>query len=68
MISLVENTLVQGGKIECIEKWEVWFMTPFGVSPDYKEAEARLKEIDIPVSVIRPVPVAISKSMYEVQP
>lgn len=69
MILLDQNVIVQGGITEEIKRWETWWMTPFGLATDYNDAKARLEGMDMPIiGTIRPVPVAISKSMSEVFP
>ena len=51
-----------------IVKWEVWFMTPFGVIDSIEGAISKCREMDMePRRVIMPVPVAIDEAgRYEI--
>jgi hypothetical protein len=50
-----------------IEKWDVWFMTPFGVFDNLAAAVKRCKGSDLdPEMTIIPVPVAISGTQTEI--
>jgi len=68
MFNLTERTLIFGGKTLPIVKWEVWFMTPFGLIADLQEANQRCIDNDMnPNQVVSPVPVALdSDERYEV--
>lgn len=68
MIDLENNRLILGDKTEPILRWEVYFMTPFGLHTDLASAVQRMKECDMPVHVIQAHAVAISESTYEVKP
>ncbi len=65
MIYLELNKIVQGDIEEPIEKWEVWFYSPLGPTPDREQAIKACKTLDLDATSIFPVPVAISKSTYE---
>lgn len=43
-----------------VKKWETWFMTPMGLMDNLPDAVNRMIANDLPLHVIRPVPVAIS--------
>lgn len=63
MFSLRENK-VNGDKIV---RWEVWWMTPVGVTPDRQQALDRMRELDLDADlVVKPVPVAITEKGHEV--
>jgi hypothetical protein len=64
------NTITNGGESYNIDLWQVWFMTPFGVTSSREEALQRLKELDLdPALNIKPVAVAISSDgFHEVMP
>jgi hypothetical protein len=70
MVSLKSGDILDpsgSGKMLAIEKWEVWFQTPFGLINDFKEAKQRVESADLdPDSTIVPVPVAISGGVYEI--
>lgn len=67
MVYVDTNEIIQGEKTEPIKKWEVWFMIPFGLTPDFKQAVDACKKVDFdPQMNVVPVPVAISETMYEI--
>lgn len=68
MFDLVEGTLTFGNRTLPIVKWEVWFMTPFGLIEHLKDACARCAQNEIePNGMISPVPVALdSDERYEI--
>lgn len=50
-----------------IERWEVWFMTPFGVIKDLGPAARTCKNRDMEADMtIIPVPVAIAGTQVEI--
>lgn len=51
--------------VEDIQRWEVWFLTMRGYHTNLQSALKDAEEIDMPSELIRPVTVAISKTMYE---
>lgn len=68
MISLVEQSMQMVGQSEQIDKWVVWFQTPFGITPDLSEAIARCSQNDLdPELFVTPIPVVIGMSgRYEI--
>lgn len=55
------------GKTEPIIGFDVWFMTPFGLTDDYESAVKRLVADDMDVELcLKPVAVAITETNYEV--
>jgi hypothetical protein len=70
MVNLKNNEIQNpnhSSETKPIEKWEVWFTTPFGLIHDFKTAKERVEQADLdPDSTIVPVPVAISGDTYEV--
>lgn len=67
MVDLKNQTIILEKRTNPIERWEVWFMTPFGLCDDFETAKQRLKDNDLdPDLCIVPVPVAISGDIYEV--
>ena len=66
MINYDEMTLTLGPNGGNITSFEVWWMTPFGLAK-FEDAKAKLKESDIPLSVLRPVTVVMcDNGLYEV--
>lgn len=63
-----EPLLVIGDKAEIVQRWEVWFSTPKGLVVKLTDAYKMCAELDWPLDVIRPVPVAIGETMWEVCP
>lgn len=60
MIDLSNGHLVRRGTQIPIVKWETWFQTPFGITPDREEAVRRCTEAEIDPEVnVTPVPVAL---------
>lgn len=58
--------LLQGTKMEPIERWEVRFTSPFGWSPDLDQVTTTVVSLDLdPNLVIKPVIFAVSSSMEE---
>lgn len=51
---------------EPIKEWRVWFATIKGTTESLEEAVLVHRESDIPIEAIQPVPVAISKTKYEI--
>lgn len=67
MVDLKNQCIILRNETVPIEKWEVWFMTPFGVCEDFKTAKERVATNDLdPDTCIVPVPVAISGRHYEI--
>lgn len=60
MIDITNRHIVRARKQIPIVKWEIWFHTPFGITPDIEEAINRVVEKggDPEINVI-PIPVAI---------
>lgn len=60
MINFTNNLIIQGERGTArITRWETWFSTPFGVTPDLHQAILRCTESDFdPEVTIRPVAVA----------
>ena len=66
MIDLVENNITQGNNTEQIERWEVWFITPFGLTPDCQQAVQRLQSVDLdPRTCMKAIPVAMGETLWE---
>lgn len=66
MILIEENKVRIGGTEERISKWEVWFMTPWGLARTANEAIEACKKAEIdPEAAIVPVPVAVTNALYE---
>lgn len=60
MIDLTNRHLYRLGQHNPIVQWAVWFMTPFGITPDVGEAVERCLKSDLdPEFNITPIPVAI---------
>jgi hypothetical protein len=55
-----------GKKIEEIQKFEVWWISPKGLHGTLEEAKTVCKELDLESIMIKPVCVAVSSSTYEV--
>lgn len=68
MIDLKSNRLIFDSKIEMIESWEVWWMTPKGLIRDREQAVNAAMSNGWPIEVIRPVTVAVGPTFYEVAP
>lgn len=68
MISLTENVIVRSRKARQITDWQVWWMTPFGITPDREEAIERVRKLDMdPELTVSPIPVAIdSNGQFEI--
>lgn len=67
MVNMATNEIGIKDDIFNIEKWQVWFMTPFGLYETQSQAVERVKAADLdPDSTIVPVPVAISARYHEV--
>ena len=50
-----------------IHHWEVWFQTPKGLCKTLDQAMACVSDVEVDACfAIRPVPVAVSESFYEV--
>ena len=65
MVDLESNTVKTMGKTEKIIRWEVWFWTIKGLFPSLEAAIESAREIDFPVEMVKPVPVAIGETIYE---
>jgi hypothetical protein len=62
-----DGRVTRGEYSERIERWEVWFQTPFGLTPKLHEAvEACVKGDFDPELMVVPVPVAMTQASYEV--
>lgn len=73
MIDLENNQVIVHDKdgnseVMMIEKFEVWFQTPFGLTSNLNTAIAKVKSEDYPIATIRCVPVAIADAgdYYEI--
>ena len=67
MIMIVDNTIIQDGVIDPIKRWEVWYMTPMGITPSLDEAREMCTTHDLnPETCIIPRCVAIGALLYEV--
>ena len=67
MFDIEQQEIRLQGKTEKILRYEVWFMTPFGLIDNLEEAIERVKRIDMVVELtIRPVAIAISETLFEV--
>jgi hypothetical protein len=68
MINLLNQQLEHNFGFADIQSWEVWFMTPFGVTPNLKEANEKCIAKDLePDLVVTPVAVAIGNNgHYEI--
>lgn len=67
-VILINDGLLRLGEQEQrIDKWEVWFHTPWGMCRSAGEAIEACKaaEIDPEVAIV-PMPVAVGSSLYEV--
>lgn len=66
MILIDSGQIVLGGTEHRIDKWEVWFHTPWGLCQSAGEAIEACKRAEIdPDQAIIPVPVAVGQSIYE---
>jgi hypothetical protein len=68
MFCLTTKTITLGNSKYAMEKFEVWWSTPFGLFPDLNEAIKKCQELDMdPELMLAAVPVAIhSCGVYEV--
>lgn len=66
MVDLQGGSIILNGKIEKIEKLEVWFATPLGLVANRLDAVMQVTGNDLPLTTIRPVPVAVGATTYEV--
>lgn len=69
MVSLEQGLIVLGGKSHKIKKFEVWFLTPYGLVATVEEAITVCNESNIsPATNIRATPVAVADNdlTYEV--
>jgi hypothetical protein len=67
MINLEKQEIAVGGVTEPIQRWEVWFHTPWGMASSFKEAADACEREEIPVeNAIIPMAVAIGATKYEV--
>lgn len=68
MINLVNRTVeIKPSTIEKIEKFEVWWLTPWGLMGDLDMAIQRCIANDVdPNACIKGVPAAVTGSSYEV--
>lgn len=62
MIYMDKQTMQLGGGESPIVRWEVWFLTMRGYHPTIEEALKNAEETEMPVELIRPVPVAIASN------
>ncbi len=67
MIDFKNGTILSNGDL--IQKWVVWFRSPFGLHDTLKEAKEKVESIDgDPNLLIQPVAVAVSASgLYEIK-
>jgi hypothetical protein len=62
MIALATQQIVQRGQNFPIARWEVWYATQFGITPEFSEAVEWLDRAGIdPELGMTPVPVAIAE-------
>lgn len=64
MIDLVNKVLTRANDVTPIKTFEVWWQTPNGLFTDLDEARGWCVAKDMPLEVIRPVPVAIGENAY----
>jgi hypothetical protein len=63
MIDLDSGKITRGGKEETIARFEVWWMTPWGMCETYPEMVDLMREKDAPIEfTVSPVPVAIGEN------
>lgn len=62
-----DKGLIRLGKQEdVIARFDIWWLTPFGVEVNYEDAKLLLKNNGMPLSILRPVTVAVGqKGLYE---
>lgn len=67
MFDTARKTITLRGKTEPVVTFQVWFTTPFGLMEDIDEAAKRCAAANLePALNVRPVPVAVSETLYEV--
>lgn len=66
MIDIEKGTITIGNQEDTIDHYTCWWMTPKGLYINLEEAKAILKANEWPIEVLRPVPVAVGLTLYEV--
>ena len=67
MIDYKEMTVQIGPNKGVIDRFELWWQTPFGMCGTLEEAKEKLATVDMPFELLRPVPIVICKNgLYEV--
>ena len=66
MINLQTGEMWVGDKNDSLRKWEVWFVTAEGTHPTLDEALKSCEKIGQPVWSIKPIPVALGATTFEV--
>jgi hypothetical protein len=66
MISKADGTITLRGRTEPIERFVVWFQTPFGLIDDFELAKQRVSASDFDVDLnVVPVSVALGATLHE---
>jgi hypothetical protein len=68
VVSLAKNEIALFGRVEPVQRYEVWFQSPWGLIPSRSEAVEHCLAHDMdPESVLIPVSVAVGPdNLYEV--
>lgn len=67
MIDKVAGTIRILDQTQKIERFEVWFQTPFGLMDDFEDAKQRVLSADFEIAPnVIPVSVAVGATLYEV--
>lgn len=66
MINLATGEMKVGDQNDSLQKWAVWFVTVEGTHPSLDEALKSCETTGQPTWSIKPVPVALGKTTYEV--
>lgn len=59
MIDYTDMTITLGTNRGKIARFEVWFITPYGMFPNVEEAKTKMAINDLPLDLLRPISVAI---------
>lgn len=66
MIDHEKDELTVNGLTEPIAEWRTWFITMQGTHPNIADAKKSCDSTGQPYFMIKPVPVAIGKTTFEV--
>jgi len=67
VIDYNEMTIGIGNNKGKIAHFEIWWQTPFGTCGSFEEAKEKLKSVDMPLEILRPVVAVICENgLYEI--